>query len=69
MTDPFRVRHAQCNQGHHEVCYLAITNDQQQIVGTIIVNGALVPQLTTEKKHRFLGLSPSTLYRIDDDPS
>jgi len=60
--------HAACKRGIHELCYLAILDDQQQMAGTIIVNGALLPQLVN-KKHRFLGLSRSTLYRIDEDPS
>ncbi|KAF2812162.1 uncharacterized protein BDZ99DRAFT_262577 [Mytilinidion resinicola] len=68
MTDPLFGVKAACKKGVHELCYLAISDDQQRMAGTIIVSGALLPQLVN-KKHRFLGLSRSTLYRIDDDPS
>lgn len=68
MVDPLFLVKAACKQGFHELCYLAILDDQQQMAGTIIVNGALLPRLVN-KKHRFLGLSRSTLYRIDEDPS
>jgi hypothetical protein len=59
---------ASCKHGIHELCYLAILDDENQMAGTIIVDGRLLPHLIN-KRHSFLALSRSTLYRIDEDPS
>lgn len=50
------------------LCHLAILDDQDRRAGTVQVSGTLVPSLK-DKSHRFLGLSRSTLYRVDEDPS
>lgn len=57
-----------CEQGNHTLCHLAILDDQGRWAGTLQVSGELVPRLK-DKSHRFLRLSRSTLYRIDEDPS
>lgn len=57
-----------CKQGNHTLCHLAILDGQGRWAGTVQVSGHLVPRLK-DKSHRFLGLSRSTLYRVDEDPS
>lgn len=57
-----------CNQGKHVVCHLAILDDQGRWAGTAQVSGNLVPRLRN-KSHKFIALSRSTLYRVDEDPS
>ncbi|KAJ4301003.1 hypothetical protein N0V90_003092 [Kalmusia sp. IMI 367209] len=68
LRDSHTREKAPCREGHHELCYLAILDDQKRTAGTIIVSGDLLP-LLADRKHKFLGLSRSTLSRIDDDPS
>ncbi|KAK7697578.1 hypothetical protein SLS64_013397 [Diaporthe eres] len=57
-----------CKQGNHVLCHLAILDGQGRWAGTVQVSGNLVPRLK-ERSHRFLALSRSTLYRVDEDPS
>lgn len=57
-----------CKQGNHLLCHLAILDDRGRWAGTLQVNGNLVPGLGG-RSHRFLALSRSTLYRVDEDPS
>lgn len=67
-ADPLRRHKQNCKQGNHELCYLAILDIQNRIAGTILVDARIVPQIR-DKQHRFLALSRSSLYRIDEDPS
>lgn len=57
-----------CKQGNHALCHLAILDDKGRWAGTVQVSGDVVPHLK-ERSHRFLALSRSTLYRVDEDPS
>ncbi|KAI7787584.1 HET-domain-containing protein [Diaporthe eres] len=60
--------HRNYKQGNHVLCHLAILDGLGRRAGTVQVSGDLVPRLK-DRSHRFLALSRSTLYRIDEDPS
>ncbi|KAJ4350321.1 uncharacterized protein N0V89_008942 [Didymosphaeria variabile] len=57
-----------CKEGCHELCYLAILDQEEHTAGTIIVGGDLLPQLVN-RTHKFVAIARSTLSRMDDDPS
>ncbi|KAI5928313.1 heterokaryon incompatibility protein-domain-containing protein [Camillea tinctor] len=57
-----------CHKGRHYDCHLAVLDEKGQVVGRVVVDSYTVPELQN-RNHKFLGLSRSTLYRIDDDPS
>ena len=65
LRDALEFQKPRCTEDSHELCYLAILDGQNREAGTIIVNGDLRPRLAN-KMHRFLGLSRSTLHRVDD---
>ncbi|KAH8781246.1 hypothetical protein F5883DRAFT_539708 [Diaporthe sp. PMI_573] len=64
----FDIWNQDCKQGTHVLCHLAILDNQGRRAGTVQVSGNITPSLR-DKSHRFLGLSRSTLYRVDEDPS
>lgn len=57
-----------CKQGNHLLCHLAVLDGRGRWAGTLQVSGNLVPGLRG-RSHKFLALSRSTLYRVDEDPS
>lgn len=67
-VDELGIHKASCEQGVHKLCYLEILDNDNHMAGTIIVDGRLLPQLIN-KRHMFLALSRSTLYRTNEDPS
>lgn len=59
-----------CREGKHVQCHLAMldSGSPSRIAGTVFVPGQSVSSLQN-KKHRFLALSRSTMYRTDMDES
>lgn len=57
-----------CKEGRHEQCRLDVFDDQDRRVGTVSVDGRVVPQLCG-KSNQFLAIARSTLCRMDVDPS
>ncbi|KAI0478252.1 heterokaryon incompatibility protein-domain-containing protein [Xylaria cf. heliscus] len=53
---------ANCKQGIHKRCKLAVLNDKNRVAGTITTDGKLIPQLQGHT-HKFLALSRSTYIR------
>lgn len=57
-----------CREGVHTHCHLQLHDSANRVVGFVLVDGGAVPDISGSE-HRFLALSRSTLYRLDDDPS
>lgn len=66
LLNSHTLRKTPCGDDVHELCYLAITNDQNHTAGTRIAGGDMLQQLVN-KTHRFLAIARLTASRFEDD--